>query len=127
MKTPCQNLANKYFNTFASQNFSMQYLILSVLSSSSLMIIFKYFERFRIHTFDAIVLNYLVAGTLSLALDTSGIPFNETYSQPWFYNALIIGVLFISLFFHSLWLYFVRRLQGRRLRRWLTPSGSEVI
>lgn len=76
----------------------MQYLILSILSSSSLMIIFKYFDKLRIHTFDAIVINYLVAGALSLFLDTSGIPFEETPSQPWFWNAVIIGILFISLF-----------------------------
>ncbi|MCB0820432.1 MAG: EamA family transporter [Bacteroidetes bacterium] len=76
----------------------MQYLILSILSSSSLMIIFKYFDKFRIHTFDAIVINYLVAGVLSLLLDSSGIPFEETPAQPWFWNAVIIGILFISLF-----------------------------
>jgi drug/metabolite transporter (DMT)-like permease len=62
------------------------------------MIIFKYFEKFKVHTFDAIVYNYLVAGVLSIALDSSGIPFGASTQQPWFLNALIIGVLFITLF-----------------------------
>lgn len=62
------------------------------------MIVFKYFERFKIHTFNAIVANYYVAATLSIFLDTSGIKLSEGPNQIWFINALIIGVLFIVLF-----------------------------
>jgi drug/metabolite transporter (DMT)-like permease len=62
------------------------------------MIIFKYFERFKIHTFDAIVFNYLVAAALSISLDSSGFIITETFHQPWFLNALFIGLLFITLF-----------------------------
>lgn len=76
----------------------MVYLLLSILSSSSLMVIFKYFDRFKVHTFNAIVANYFVAGALSILLDTSGIELAEGPSQLWFVNALIIGVLFIILF-----------------------------
>ncbi|MEX1189829.1 MAG: EamA family transporter [Bacteroidia bacterium] len=76
----------------------MIFLILSVLSSTTIMVIFKYFDRFKVQTFDAIVINYFIAGGLSIFLDSSGISFNESHNQPWFWNAIIIGVLFITLF-----------------------------
>lgn len=76
----------------------MLYLILSMLSSAAIMVVFKLFERYRIETSDAIVVNYAVAATLSFALDPSGIGFGDALDEPWFANALIMGVLFISLF-----------------------------
>ena len=76
----------------------MMYLILSMLSSAAIMVVFKLFERYRIETSDAIVVNYAVAASLSFALDPSGIGFGEATHEPWFVNALIMGVLFISLF-----------------------------
>lgn len=76
----------------------MQFLLLSILSSASLMIIFKYFDRFKVETFDAIVINYWVAGGLSILLDSSGITLAEAPGQAWFLNALIMGILFIALF-----------------------------
>ena len=76
----------------------MLYLILSMLSSAAIMVVFKLFERYRIETSDAIVVNYAVAASLSFALDPSGIGFRDAPQEPWFVNALIMGVLFISLF-----------------------------
>jgi drug/metabolite transporter (DMT)-like permease len=76
----------------------MMYLILSMLSSAAIMVVFKLFERYRIETSDAIVVNYAVAASLSFLLDPSGISLGEANHEPWFINALIMGVLFISLF-----------------------------
>jgi drug/metabolite transporter (DMT)-like permease len=76
----------------------MLFLILSMLSSAAIMVVFKLFERYRIETSDAIVVNYAVAASLSFALDPSGIGFRDAPQEPWFVNALIMGVLFISLF-----------------------------
>ena len=76
----------------------MMYLILSMLSSAAIMVVFKLFERYRIETSDAIVVNYAVAASLSFALDPSGITLKDAPHEPWFANALIMGVLFISLF-----------------------------
>jgi drug/metabolite transporter (DMT)-like permease len=76
----------------------MMYLVLSMLSSAAIMVVFKLFERYRIVTLDAIVVNYGVAAGLSFALDPSGIGMHEAIHESWFGNALIMGVLFISLF-----------------------------
>jgi drug/metabolite transporter (DMT)-like permease len=69
-----------------------------MLSSAAIMVVFKLFERYRIVTLDAIVVNYGVAAGLSFALDPSGIGMHEAIHEAWFGNALIMGVLFISLF-----------------------------
>ena len=76
----------------------MIYLLLSVLSSSAIMVVFKLFERFRIKTADAIVMNYAVATLLSFTLDGSGIPILKSYTYAWFPHALCMGILFITLF-----------------------------
>ncbi len=76
----------------------MMYLVLSMLSSAAIMVVFKLFDRYRIVTLDAIVVNYGVAAALSFALDPSGIGMYEAMHEAWFGNALIMGVLFISLF-----------------------------
>jgi drug/metabolite transporter (DMT)-like permease len=76
----------------------MMYLVLSMLSSAAIMVVFKLFERYRIVTLDAIVVNYGVAAGLSFALDPSGIGMHEAIHEAWFGNALVMGVLFISLF-----------------------------
>jgi drug/metabolite transporter (DMT)-like permease len=76
----------------------MFYLLLSVLSSSAIMVVFKIFERFRIKTADAIVVNYAVATLLSFGFDRSGIPILNSYTYPWFPHALCMGILFITLF-----------------------------
>ncbi len=62
------------------------------------MVVFKLFERFRIKTADAIVVNYAVATLLSFTLDGSGIPLLKSHTYPWFPHALCMGVLFITLF-----------------------------
>jgi drug/metabolite transporter (DMT)-like permease len=76
----------------------MLFLILSILSSSAIMIIFKLYDRFKVNTSDAIVINYWVAAALSFILDPTGIAVHGASVQPWFYNAMIMGILFITLF-----------------------------
>ncbi len=62
------------------------------------MVVFKIFERFRIKTTDAIVVNYAVATLLSFGLDSSGIPILQSHTYAWFPHALCMGILFITLF-----------------------------
>jgi len=77
----------------------MLYLILSILTASSLVIIFKLYGIWGIRSRDAIVVNYFVAGTLSLLANSSdGTTFLEGPTQPWFIYALIMGFLFITIF-----------------------------
>ena len=62
------------------------------------MIIFKMFDRFKVNTLNAIVVNYWVAGTLSILLDPSGISLEKAPIEPWFFQAIMMGFLFITLF-----------------------------
>ena len=62
------------------------------------MIIFKMFDRFKVNTLNAIVVNYWVAATLSILLDPSGISLKKAPLEPWFFQAIGMGFLFITLF-----------------------------
>lgn len=77
----------------------MLYLILSILFSTLLVVIFKLFDKYRIHTFQAIVFNYLTAATLGFSLTELDISVDELTHRYWFPNAVLIGILFISLFY----------------------------
>ncbi len=78
----------------------MIYILLSILCSTSLFIIFKYLDKFKIDAFLVIVINYFVAASLGFILnyDTN---YNKIMSEisKWYYLAIIIGVLFILMFF----------------------------
>ncbi len=78
----------------------MLYLLLCIISSTAIILVFKQFQRWNIDNFDAIVVNYFVAATLGLMhgwehLDVPAIGRGE---MPWIRIALILGLLFISLF-----------------------------
>ncbi len=77
----------------------MLYLLLSILFSTLLVVIFKLFDRYRIQTFQAIVFNYITASVLGFSLTGLDISVNELTHRYWFPNAVLIGVLFISLFY----------------------------
>jgi len=76
----------------------MIYLVLSILSSTCIFLIFKSFEKYRIHNFQAIVFNYIVAALCGLAAAENSIDFKEVLSEPWGIIAVIMGILFISMF-----------------------------
>ena len=77
----------------------MIYLLLSVVFSTSLFVIFKYFDSYKIDTLKAIVVNYMVALTLGFTLAESSISITGIMHQPWVFGALALGVLFVSIFF----------------------------
>ena len=77
----------------------MIYLVLSVVFSTSLFVIFKYFEIFKVDTLKAIVVNYIVAFTLGFLLSENAISITEIPNQSWFGGALFLGLLFVSIFF----------------------------
>ncbi|WP_196886723.1 EamA family transporter [Aureivirga sp. CE67] len=76
----------------------MIHLLLSIILSSFLFVIFKYFEKFRIDNLQAIVVNYFVAFSIGYATTTENVHFTEIPAQPWFYGVLFLGFLFIFLF-----------------------------
>lgn len=77
----------------------MFYLLLSILFSTLLVVIFKLFERLQVQTFQAIVFNYITASALGFSLTEMNISINELTHRYWFPNAVLIGILFISLFY----------------------------
>lgn len=74
-------------------------LALSILSSSVLLVIFKYFARFKVHTFQAITVNYIVAASLGFLLAPVSFSPSSLVDQPWAISALIIGCLFLAMFY----------------------------
>jgi drug/metabolite transporter (DMT)-like permease len=77
----------------------MIYLLLSILFSTFTVIFFKVFELKKVDTFQAIVFNYLsctIAGNI-FANHTIFSP--AFWLTPWFPFALILGFLFITIFF----------------------------
>lgn len=77
----------------------MIYIIISVLISSGLFVIFKYFDVFKIDVLKAIVINYIVAFVLGFLLSEKSTTLLEVFSQRWIIGAFILGAMFISVFF----------------------------
>lgn len=77
----------------------MIYLLLSILFSTGIFVIFKYFGIYKVDTLKAIFVNYIVAFTMGFALAEKKIPIVEVPNQPWFLGALFLGGLFVSIFF----------------------------
>lgn len=76
----------------------MIYLLLSIFTSSIILVVFRLFKMNNINTFQAIVFNYVVAFSVGFLI--FGGEWDSSYidSGNWQPYALIIGVLFISLF-----------------------------
>lgn len=76
----------------------MIFILLSILTSTIILVIFRVFKRYGINTFQAIVFNYVVAFTVGFSLFKNDLQLTETSNNTWIYFALIVGVLFISFF-----------------------------
>lgn len=76
----------------------MIYLALSILVSSSLFVIFKLFNRFGVNTFNAIVINYVVACITGLLLYQKTWNITTVVQSPWFAGTVFLGGLFIGIF-----------------------------
>ena len=73
-------------------------LIISILATSTLFNIFKFFEKYRVVSLNAIVINYMVASALAFLLPDKIKPFNYVIHQPWFPISILLGFLFVVLF-----------------------------
>lgn len=77
----------------------MIFLLLSVLVSTLFGISFKVISIRNINAFQAIVVNYVIAGTLGfLTTESSVTPFN-VFHEPFFPLALFLGIIFIGSLF----------------------------
>lgn len=77
----------------------MTYLILSILFSTLTVSFFKLFERKQIDTLQAIVFNYLACTMVGSFLADETIFSLPFYATPWFGYTLVLGFLFISIFY----------------------------
>ena len=77
----------------------MIYLLLSILFSTGLFVIFKYFGIYKIDTLKAIFVNYIVAFTMGVGLADGAVSLSQIPEQSWFFGALFLGALFVSVFF----------------------------
>lgn len=73
----------------------MIFLLLSILSSTSLFVIFKYVDRYGIRNFDVIIINYIVASILGFSISRYDPSFFPLWGNPWFPYAMTIGILFV--------------------------------
>ncbi|WP_138433639.1 DMT family transporter [Winogradskyella algicola] len=76
----------------------MIFLVLSVLSSTSIFILFKLFKLYNVDTLQAIVYNYITASICGIILFDKKNDIIDFVNEPWFYVALVLGFLFISIF-----------------------------
>ncbi len=76
----------------------MIFLVLSILASTIILILFKLFDRYNVNTLQAIVVNYITACTSGLITYNAPINISEIVSAKWFFGALALGFLFISIF-----------------------------
>lgn len=77
----------------------MLLIILAILSSTGILICFKSLAKYKIEILPAIVINYIVAGFLGYFLSHKSISIQHLFKQDWLFLALLIGILFIIVFF----------------------------
>ncbi|MBC5775316.1 hypothetical protein H8S95_14650 [Pontibacter sp. KCTC 32443] len=78
----------------------MLYLLLSILASTSLVFIFKLFQRYNVHTFQAIVMNYLTCVLVGFLFSGgSNAVQPAVLEQSWVLYALVLGTIFIGTFY----------------------------
>lgn len=79
----------------------MIHLFFSILSTTSILVLFKTIENRKIDLFHVIIINYAVAFLMGLLLNRGtgglgGIGFSQA---PWIYLSVLIGVCLIAMFF----------------------------
>ena len=76
----------------------MLYLFLSIILTSYLTLAFKVCEKYHVNIFQAIVFNYITC-IITGSVVNGFFPINaSTVSSPWFRWAMVMGLLFVSIF-----------------------------
>lgn len=81
----------------------MTYLLLSIVCSTIIFVIFKIVKLRNMDTFQVIVFNYITACILGILLNPQSIPISAIYSSNWFWGALFLGGMFITIFNVMAW------------------------
>jgi drug/metabolite transporter (DMT)-like permease len=77
----------------------MTYLLLSILFSVLTVSFFKLFERYQVNTLQAIVFNYFTCIGMGNLLSAKPIIMQPFWVESWFPYAIILGFLFIAIFY----------------------------
>lgn len=77
---------------------AMIFVLLCILSSTAIFLIFKYIGYYRVNTFSAIIVNYIVACSAGFFLSDSNVLAKPIFTYDWFKLSILIGFLFISVF-----------------------------
>ncbi len=75
----------------------MSWLILSIVFSTLVVLLFKFFERHKVNMFNGIIVNYAVCFLVGIAFSNERSVSTVVHS-PWLGWALILGILFITVF-----------------------------
>ena len=73
-------------------------LALAILFSSILYIVFKFYSKFKINTFQAIVFNYSVAFFVGIVMSEEKLDFYSIMNKSWLFGSFLLGGLFILVF-----------------------------
>ena len=77
----------------------MAFLIASILFSASILVLFRYFKQWGIDNLQAIIVNYIVAAAIGFASHEGASSLGIIVEKPWFSVSIILGILFIGVFF----------------------------
>jgi len=76
----------------------MIYIIYTVLLFNVLIVIFKFFEKFRVDNLQALIFNYFTAAVCGYLFSDKSLSFSTIINAQWIYHAMILGFLFIVIF-----------------------------
>jgi drug/metabolite transporter (DMT)-like permease len=74
------------------------YLLLSIVASTCIYIICTLFDKYKINTLQAIVVNYFIACLFGLWMYDKPIVIGDIIESKWIYGAIGLGFLFIAIF-----------------------------
>lgn len=77
----------------------MIFLLLSILTSVITVSFFKLFERYNVHTLQAIIGNYIFCVVIGNLIEEKAIITTPFWNEGWFPYACVLGFLFISIFY----------------------------
>jgi len=74
-------------------------LLLSIVFASSLFVILKLFQKWRVNIIQALVANYITAASLGFIFYEGDVSFKNVFQKEWFPYSFMLGFLFISVFY----------------------------
>ena len=84
---------------FFNENDGMHFLILCIISSTTIFVIFRTIKPYNLPPFPVILINYLFAFILGFLLNPLHFTPGSIIKMNWFPLSMLIGILFILMFF----------------------------